>query len=131
MPKLDQAVADLVKSDGLPRLATADDDSQHILYLNGTIVQSTVAADWPPPLPTDPTPAQIATAIAARATAETTRKQSAIALRNRVVTVAQSAVGSQLDALTAVQVRALLACLLWKAGGLGSDGAINPLADWL
>jgi hypothetical protein len=66
MPKLDQRIADAVALDGLPRQAIADDGSKHVLFLDSETVRSLLAADWPPPLPSDPTPAEIAAAIAAR-----------------------------------------------------------------
>ena len=128
--KLSQELADAVARDGLARQATDETGAIHVLYLDGTRVRSMLAADWPPPLPTDPTPEQSAAAIAARAAAEQAERQSAIALRNRVLTVANTAVGVQLDALTPAQVRALMACLLWKAGGLTHTGAVRPLGEW-
>lgn len=51
--------------------------------------------------------------------------------RNGVVTVAQSAVGVGLGALTAQQQRALLACLLYKAGALDENLTVQPLEEWL
>jgi len=63
-------------------------------------------------------------AIAAQAASE------AQALRTQVVSVAQSAVGVVITSLTAAQVRALLAVLLWKNGALDTDGKVRPLAEW-
>lgn len=130
MPKLDPAIAELVSRDGLPRLTTADDGTAHVLFLDGTQLRSMPAADWPPPLPSDPTPAQIAAAIAARATKEQQDRADAVALRQRVRSIAQSAVGTQIDALTAAQVRALIAVMLHKAGAIDKSGAIRPLDEW-
>jgi hypothetical protein len=130
MPLLPQAIADAVKRDGLPRQAIADDDSVHVLYLDGARLRSVLAADWPPPLPTEPTDAQIAAAVAAREAADLQAKTDAAALRTRVRTTAQSAVGVVITDLTAVQVRALLAVLLWKAGALDKDGKVRPLGEW-
>lgn len=53
------------------------------------------------------------------------------ALKSRIRTLAQSAVGVQIDALTNVQVRALVAILLWKAGAVDNTGTIRPLKDWV
>jgi hypothetical protein len=131
LPRLSKAAADLVALDGLPRLVTADDASQHVLYLNGA-VRSMLASDWPPPLPSDPTPQQIATAIAARQAAEAKRHTDAIALRQRVIGVAQTTVGQPVDApFTTAQLRALLAVLLYKAGALDDAGVIKELNQWL
>lgn len=84
------------------------------LFLDGDIVRSASEAE---------APLILAAAIQAR--------QEAQALRQRVITVANSAVGIQLDALNATQVRALLACLLHKAGAIDKAGAIRPLGEWL
>lgn len=52
--------------------------------------------------------------------------------RTKVIGMTQSAVGVTLDALTAAQVRALLACVLYKAGAIDpATLAIEPLAEWL
>jgi hypothetical protein len=130
MPKLDKAIADLVALDGLSRLVTADDASQHVLYLDGA-VRSMLAADWPLPLPTDPTPQQISTAIAARQASAQQATSDASTLRTQIVALAQSAVGVSLSALTPAQVRSLMALLLWKAGGVSSAGVVRPLSEWL
>lgn len=127
MPLLSQAIADAVKRDGLPRQAVDETGATHVLYLEGAFVRSTLADDWPPPLPTDPTEAEIAAAIAAREAAERLKEQDAAALRQRIRTAAQSAAGQSFDALTAAQVRALLAVLLYRAGMLDKDGIIQPI----
>jgi len=133
MAKLPQEIADLVAADGLPRVVTADDGSQHVLYLaNGVLpVRSVLASDWPPPLPADPTPEQSQAAIQARTTAAQQAEQDAAALRQRVLTVAQSAVGIAFDQLTAAQLRALFGVLLHKEGALDKDGKVRPLGEWV
>jgi hypothetical protein len=132
-------VADLVRSDGLPRLVDAvewDDTTPTgatvptVVYLDG-VVRSMAAADWPGPLPTEPTPAEIAAALAARQAAAQQAQSDALALRQRIVTLAQSAVGVSIDALTAAQRNALIACMLYKAGGIDKDGVVKPLNTWL
>lgn len=55
----------------------------------------------------------------------------AAALRTRVIALAQSSVGIQIDALTAAQIRALTALLLYKQGAIDKNGAVLPLAGWL
>lgn len=52
-------------------------------------------------------------------------------LREQIKTVAQSAVGVAYDQLTAAQVRALVAILLWKQGALNNDGTVKPLGQWV
>lgn len=132
MPLLPQAIADLVALDGLPRQATADDASVHVLFLGASsIVQSVLASVWPPPLPSDPTPQQSAAARALIVAAQTQAVSDAAALRARVLTLAQSAVGVQIDALTAAQIRALVALLLYKQGAIDKTGAVVALANWL
>lgn len=123
-----------VERDGLARVADYDDDTRHVLYFNGGVVQSLSAADWLAtrgPLPADPTPEQSAAAIAAREAAEQQAGQEAAALRQQVIVLAQSAVGVRADLLTAPQVRALQAILLWQAGALDKAGAVRPLVDWV
>jgi hypothetical protein len=51
-------------------------------------------------------------------------------LRNNIKAIAQSAAGIRLNDLTAAQSRALVAILLWKAGGVAPDMTIKPLGDW-
>ncbi len=131
MPLLSQTIADAVARDGLPRVATADDGSAHVLFLEAGFVRSVLASDWPPPLPLDPTPEEIAAAITARAAAEQQATADALALRTRVRTLAQSAVGIQIDALSGPQVRALIAILIHKQGAIDASGAIRPLNDWV
>ena len=60
------------------------------------------------------------------------------AFQNTVVAIAciesvfdQSAVGKAYDALTAEQVRALFAKMLWEAGALNNDGTVKPLGEWV
>lgn len=56
--------------------------------------------------------------------------RDASALKSRVVTLAQSAVGVRVDELAAGQVRALLVILLWQASALNRDGVVRPLEEW-
>jgi hypothetical protein len=78
-----------------------------------------------------PTEEQLAVAITAYDAAREAAQTEASALRTRVVNLAQSAVGVQIDLLTAAQRNALLAVLLWKAGGIRPDGSVAPLNDWV
>lgn len=130
MPLLPQSEVDLVTRDGLPRVVTADDGSQHVVYLDGDVVRSVLASDWAGPLPTPPTQAEIDAAIAAREAQKRQEKEDAAALRQRVRNVAGSAVGQSFDTLTAAQVRSLLAVLLHRAGALDKSGVVRPLDEW-
>lgn len=116
MPLLAQSIADLVAQDGQPRQATADDGSEHMLFRDGLFVRSCVLANWPAE--------QVILA------AHEQERLDAAALRQRILTAAQSAVGVQLDQLTAVQIRALLAIVLFKAGAVGTSGVVQPLNTW-
>ena len=51
-------------------------------------------------------------------------------LRSNIRTIAQSAAGIALNDLTATQSRALVAVLLWKAGGVAHDMTVKALGDW-
>jgi hypothetical protein len=84
------------------------------VWLDGAVVRSAPEADAP--------------ALIAALEAERT---AALALRKDVVQTAQSAVGVRFDALTNVQLRALLAILLHKEGALDNAGNVRPLAEWL
>lgn len=102
-------------------------------HLAGYVLQDDGAgpyiAQWDLPEP-QPTEAQLAAAIIAYDAAELVRQQEAEQLRQRVVALAQSAVGMRVDALTAAQVRALLVVLLHKGGALNNDGTVRPLGQW-
>lgn len=133
MALLPQSVADLVSRDHLPRQATADDAIQHVLYWD-SIVRSMEASAWLAtrgPLPTDPTQQESDAAVLALQQAAQQAQADAAQLRQQVVTIAQSAVGVRVDLLTAPQVRALFAAVLWQEGALKPDLTIRPLADWI
>lgn len=52
--------------------------------------------------------------------------------RNAIITTANSAVGVKLVDLTAAQIKALMACLLYAAGGVDiKTMAVRPLSEWL
>jgi len=131
---LPQAIADFVTRDHLPRQATADDGSPHVLYWGGAFVQSMESAAWLAqrgPLPADPTPAESDAAVTAIAQAVQQAQTDADTLRQQVRALAQSTIGMRIDAVfTTAQLRSLLAVLLWKAGALSNDLTIRPLADW-
>ena len=74
----------------------------------------------------DVTEAQVAPIVAAHSPQEAPSRTA----RRLVLAAASSAVGKRLDALTAAEVRALLALLLWKAGGV--DGVkVKGFNVWL
>ena len=59
-------------------------------------------------------------------------KTQALAARQTILNTAQSAVGVQLTALTAAQVRALMACMLYAAGGVDAQTlTVKPLSEWM
>lgn len=117
MPLLPQDIADQVAADGIARQVTADDGTQHMLYRDGDIVRSAALADWPA--------AQVELAQHDQDRAD------AAALRARVRTTAQSAVGVAFDQLTAAQLRALFGLLLFREGALDKNGVVRPLAEWV
>lgn len=78
-----------------------------------------------------PNDAQIDAAITAAKAAAQQAETDAVALKQAVQNLAQSAVGVVIDQLTAAQRNALIACLLWKAGAIDKDMKIRPLAQWL
>jgi hypothetical protein len=131
-------VADLVRSDGLPRLVDAvewDDTTPTgaavptVVYLDGA-VRSMPASAWPPPLPTEPTPAEIAAAIAARQAAAQQVQSDALALRQRIRGHARTLTGAQIDDLTLPQIREAVKVLLHKYGAVAIDGTIKPDGEW-
>lgn len=79
---------------------------------------------------TQPTPAQLQAASDAYDVAAAQAASDASTLHTQVVTVATTAVGTLITNLTANQVRALLAVLLWKQNALTPLGAVRPLAEW-
>jgi len=132
----------LVERDHLPRVARyraeyddgSQGETQHVLYWGGQIVQSMLAADWLAQrgaLPTDPTQQESDAGVVALAQAEQQARQDTAQLRQQVLNLANSAVGVAVNALTAAQVRALVALLLLKAGALNTDGTVRPLTDWI
>ncbi|MCB9457775.1 MAG: hypothetical protein H6671_17470 [Anaerolineaceae bacterium] len=59
-------------------------------------------------------------------------EQEATSLRQTILGNAQSAVGKTLDTLTTAERNALIALLLYKAGGVHPrTGVVQPLADWV
>lgn len=86
-------------------------------------------AFWYLPDP-EPTPAELEAASAAFDAAKAQADTDAAQLRSQVISVANSAAGVLITNLTAVQVRALLAVLLWKNGALDRTGTVRPLVEW-
>lgn len=77
-----------------------------------------------------PTAQQLRDAVVAGQAAREQAVQDASALRQRVMTLAQTAVGIRVNDLTAGQVRALLALLLWRTGALDREGNVRALDQW-
>jgi len=53
------------------------------------------------------------------------------AFRQQIVDIAQSAVGIALNDLTAVQIKALIAVMLYRMGGVSGDMEVKPLNEWV
>lgn len=70
-------------------------------------------------------------AFGTRARALSPQETARRAARAAVVAAAQSAAGQSIAALTATQVRALLACLLYDAGAIDGQGVVQDVASWL
>lgn len=87
--------------------------------------------EWRSPDIPKPTEVQVYAEWDKYLTEKTASDSADATLRNQVLTLAGSAVGVQIDQLTAAQVRALVAILLWKAGALTSTGAVKPLNQWV
>ena len=132
---LDYTIYEAVAADGLSRVADYDDGSRHVLFLGAAgKVQSLATADWIAtrgPLPHDPTPEESQAAIAQRETARQQASTDAAALRQQILTLAQSAVGVRLIDLTAGQRNALIAILLWKEGAIDAALVVRPLSVWV
>lgn len=62
---------------------------------------------------------------------EAAKQEAAETLKQLIRTTAQGAVGKRLDTLTAAEQRALLAVLLWQAGGVSNDGTVKALSAWV
>jgi len=79
----------------------------------------------------DLTPAEVADrdAMAAADAAATTSHNN---VKGQITTLAQSAVGVPLADLTQAQIKALMACLLFNAGGVDpATLQVRPLAQWV
>lgn len=133
--RLLEDVTDQIRLDGLPRVVLGEDQDgsrqQHVVFLEGESVRSTLASEWVGPLPTNPTPQQIIDAIAAREQARVQARLDAQALRQQVVQIAQSSVGIRFDQLTGNQLRAIVSIILWERGVLDKSGVVRPLEEWV
>lgn len=132
MPSLidGKKIADLVALDGLPRVVLDDEGTQHVLYLpdGAPLPHSMLASDWPPPLPTEPTPEESAAAIQAREAKQKEAHDKAALKRQRMIDLAESAVGEGIDRLSAKQLGAILALLHPEI--VDDALAVRPLEEW-
>jgi hypothetical protein len=56
----------------------------------------------------------------------------AVAARSAILATAQSTVGVKFTDLTAAQIKALMACLLYAAGGVDvKNMTVKPLSEWM
>ena len=108
MPVLPQSIADLVAEDHVPRPATADDGSEHMLFWNGANVRSVLLADWP-----------------AAAQGEIDEGQKRAAQRAQFQADARAHIGKQAKSLTLPEIRDLLLLYLERDGLIDSDGNIT------
>jgi hypothetical protein len=84
--------------------------------------------EWRDPSTTKPTQAE----FDAEDTAYQAELAKAVTAKNNIITTAQGAVGVTLANLTAAQIKALLACLLYQAGGVDiKTMQVKPLGEWL
>jgi hypothetical protein len=105
------ALSELVETDGVPREATADDGSQHMLFRDGHLIRSCLLADWP---------AEQA-ALAAKEAQRTKRAATQATLRAALTPIA----GKKPQQWSVAELRDLVAVLLDQAGMLDADGAVN------
>lgn len=49
----------------------------------------------------------------------------------KAINIAQSTVGTNITDLTATQIKALIACLLFKSGAIDKNGVVKSLDTWL
>lgn len=87
--------------------------------------------DWRDPHTTKPTEAELYAEWDLYQAEVARQTDDEIALHNRLTTLAASTAGLQADQLSAVQVRALLTLLLWRAGAIQADGTVRDLAEWV
>lgn len=90
---------------------------RHVVFWDGGKVRSVLEKDW--------------SAEQASLTAKEQKKQQGRQTRAAILATAQNAVGKAVGSLNANQREALLALLLWKAGGLNSDGTVKGLDEWV
>lgn len=95
---------------------------------NASLGQTLEAVDWRDLVQTIPTDAEVILDWEAYIV----EQQEIATLRQTILTNAQSAVGKSLAALTAAERNALLAILLYKAGGVNPQtGTVNALNTWV
>lgn len=78
-----------------------------------------------------PTESELMAAITAYDGAAQLARTDALALRQTILTTARTAEGVLLANLTTNQIKALLAILLWKEGGVKPDMTVRALAEWI
>jgi hypothetical protein len=117
------AIQEAVTRDGLPRLAVDGDGKQYVMYRapGAHIAQSMPVEEWAGPLPTDPTEAEIAAALAVRDAERATRAD----LAQRLQTAARAHAGKRADQLTLPELRDLFALWLLAQGMLDGEGKVG------
>lgn len=122
-----------VALDHLPRVARYADEqgveSRKVLYWTGRRVETLLEAEWlntRGPLPTDPTPEQIAAALAARQQ----DTQDTAALRQAIRTRLDALAGKRVDDLLVGELKTLLLYLVCREGGVDKDMRMRAPGDW-
>lgn len=115
-PELVQAIQSLIPS---------------VVYPQDFTVDANGIAKWNSTDTAQPTAAQVQIAYDSVVANQTNAKTQLSTARTLVLTTAKSAEGANITALTANQVRALVAVVLYKAGAIDGLGNVRPLSDWV
>ena len=97
--------------------------------LNKSVPPDQAIIEWRGP-GDEPTQKELESALQIYSEQEAAEQAASDQLKANIVTTARSAVGVILNDLSQAQTRALLAVILWKAGGVAPDMTVKPLKDW-
>lgn len=98
------------------------EDRQCLLYLEGNEKGARLT------VPDDADEEAIETVVLAHDPEKLTSYEN---VRNKIKIVAKSAEDVALNDLTQGQIKALLAVMLWKAGGVADDMTVKALGEWI
>lgn len=130
-PPLRLVVADDGRFVGMGRTAFVPDDGQRVIEVGDDHAAAFVAVAEKATDGDEITYDERAGRFGTRARVKPQAERDRDTTRALVVQAASSAAGVNIAALTAGQRNALVALLLWKAGGLNPDGTVKALAEWL